>query len=326
MPAQIKAIEYYLPDNILNNEMIEEIYKPWSSQKVENIIGIRSRHIADMDETASDLGYMAAMKLFNSGVVSPAQIDFLLFCTETPDYPLPPSACILQDRLNLPKTTGALDYNLGCSGFIYGLGLSQGLIVTEQAKNVLLITSDTYSKHIHSDDKSVRTLFGDGGAATLISISDEDCIGPFQHGTDGSGFSNLIVTKGTARSPNFIRNLNLSKKTKFPDNLYMNGSALFNFTIQTVPHTVEKFLQKINSKLEDVDFFVFHQANKYILEHLRQKIGIPKERFFVDISDTGNTVSASIPIALKKASTLDLIKKGDRILTIGFGVGYSWSI
>jgi 3-oxoacyl-[acyl-carrier-protein] synthase-3 len=325
MNAFVKAIEYYLPEKLLTNDELEKLYDGWSASKIEKKTGIRVRHIAGDHETASDLGYHAARKIFDSEVISPEKIDFLLFCSESPDYPLPPCACVLQSRLGIPETAGAMDYNLGCSGFVYGLGLAQGLIAAGQAANVLLITSETYSKYIHPEDKSVRTIFGDGAAATLVSISDEPCIGPFVYGTDGSGFKNLIVGPGGTRSKESVDSLNLVEKTDFPENLYMNGPEIFNFTIQAVPKAINQLLNKSGIDLNDVDFFVFHQANKYMLDHLRQKVGIDKNKFFVDISETGNTVSASIPIALKQAATQNLIRKGDLVLVIGFGVGYSWS-
>jgi 3-oxoacyl-[acyl-carrier-protein] synthase III len=323
--SKIKAIEYYLPANTLANEALEKIYEDWSSEKIEKKTGIRVRHIAGEGETASDLGYQAALKVFESGVVTREEIDFLLFCTESPDYPLPPCACVLQDRLKLPETAGALDFNLGCSGFVYGLGIAHGLIASGQARNILLITAETYSKYIHPADKSVRTIFGDGAAATVVSASEEDQIGPFVYGTDGSGAGNLIVGKSEFRTQSQIDSFNLAEKTQFPEHLYMNGPEIFNFTIKAVPKAIHQLLTKSGVHLSEIDFFVFHQANKYILNHLRKKIGIPENKFFVDMTETGNTVSASIPIALVKAQEMEMVRHGDRVLVIGFGVGYSWA-
>ena len=325
MHASIKAIEYYLPENTLTNEELEVQYEGWSAKKVEKKTGIRVRHIAGDNETASDFGFHVARKIFESGIITPGEIDYLLFCSESPDYPLPPCACMLQDRLNIPDTAGALDFNLGCSGFVYGLGLTEGLIVSGQASNIVLITSETYSKYIHPEDRNVRTIFGDGAAATLITAEKKQQIGPFVYGTDGSGFANLIVGKGGTRSDEQIAALKLEEKTQFPKNLYMNGPEIFNFTIKAVPRAVEQLLNKAHLDLDSIDYFVFHQANKYMLEHLRQKIGIDKDKFYVDILESGNTVSASIPIALKKALEEGFVGQGDLVLLIGFGVGYSWA-
>lgn len=325
MYSKIAAIEYFLPSNVLTNEELAGLYENWSAEKIEKKTGIKSRHIAGSNETASDLGFSAAKKLFKNNNISPEDIDFIIFCTESPDYPLPPGACVLQARLNIPKTAGAFDYNLGCSGFVYGLGISHGLIYSGQARNILLITAETYSKYIHPQDKSVRTIFGDGAAATLISESLVQNIGPFVYGTDGGGCANLIVGGGGACSKEKIAELEIFKKTDFPENLYMNGPEIFNFTIQTVPNTIASLLAKAGLCLNDIDYFVFHQANKYILEHLRRKMNIPKEKFFIDLQDTGNTVSATIPIGLKKAADNFLLKSGFRVLIVGFGVGYSWA-
>lgn len=325
MHAKISAIEYFLPETMLSNEELAKLYVGWSAKKIESKTGIRSRHVASPDQTVTDLGFEAARKLFATGCCTPEHVDFLLFCTESPDYPLPPCACILQDRLKLPHTAGALDYNLACSGFVYGLGLADALIVSGQAQNVLLITAETYSKYIHPDDKNVRTIFGDGAAATLLTTTDIPKLGPFIYGTDGSGFANLIVARGGSCSEKNQARLNLAEKTQYPDHLYMNGPEIFNFTIEAVPKAIDQLLTKARMCLDNIDFFVFHQANTYMLEHLRQKIGIPQEKFFSDMLDTGNTVSASIPIALKKALEQRLINHGEIVLLIGFGVGYSWA-
>lgn len=325
MHSKIQAISVHLPEKKLSNDDLALQYEGWSSDKIEKKTGIRTRRIAAPNETASELGYQAAIKIFETQVVTPQEIDFILFCTESPDFPLPPSACLLQDRLNIPVKAGAFDYNLGCSGFVYGLGIAHGLIASAQAENVLLITAETYSKYIHFEDKSVRSIFGDGAAATLIKTASNVGIGPFVYGTDGSGFKNLIVTKSNFKSCDEIMSLGLDAYHPYPGHLFMNGPEIFNFTIQSVPKSVDQILTKAGIGLGEIDHFVFHQANHYILEHLRQKIGIPAEKFIIELSETGNTVSASIPIALDQAMAKSRIKPGELILLVGFGVGYSWA-
>jgi 3-oxoacyl-[acyl-carrier-protein] synthase-3 len=319
----VKALEYYLP----NQEDVND-----ESEKATAKIGIFRKKISTQTEFASDLGFHAAQKLFETGVCHPEDIDFLLYCTQSPDYYLPTTACILQERLGLSTTCGALDINLGCSGFVYSLSLAKGLIETGSAKNVLLITADTYSKYIHPNDRSVKPLFGDGAAATLISNieANEELIGPFVFGTDGKGASNLIVPAGGLREP-------LSEQTKIaiedqygnqrsPENLYMNGPEIFNFTLREIPVAIEAFLSKKGAELNSFDYYVFHQANSFMLEHLRKKLGIAKEKFSIQMSDCGNTVSSSIPIALKREIEQGNIKPNNSILLVGFGVGYSWSV
>lgn len=330
MSAFIKAIEYDLPEGLLTNEMFAIEFPEWSVEKIEEKTGIAVRRIAAKDECASDMGVRAAEKVFASGVCSREEIDYLLFCTQSPDYFLPTTACVMQDRLGLPKSCGALDFNLGCSGYVYGLGLAKGLIETGQARNVLLITAETYSKHIHPGDKSVRTLFGDAAAATLIQNSRvaEEQIGPFVYGTDGSGGKNLIVPTGGFRSLRTDESAHVTEdengNLRSQDNLYMNGSEIFTFTLLSIPKSVKEILTVSGKSMDDIDLFVFHQANKFMLEHLRKKLRVPEEKFYMSFKNYGNTVSSTIPIALKDAQAEGKLKSGDLVMLVGFGVGYSW--
>src|SRR6266536_1100077 len=172
MSALIKVIEYYHPDTYLENEQISKEHPEWSVEKISAKTGIYKRPIAAEEISSGDLAYKAGEKLFSENEINKDQVDFLLFCTQSPDYFLPTTACILQDKLGLPTSTGAIDFNLGCSGYIYGLSLAQGLISSDAAKNVLFLTGETYSKFIHTKDKSNRTIFGDAASATLISKDD----------------------------------------------------------------------------------------------------------------------------------------------------------
>jgi 3-oxoacyl-[acyl-carrier-protein] synthase-3 len=328
--AAVDAIEFYLPEKVLSTAELSAEFPEWSVEKIDFKTGILERHIAAPHECASDLAYQAAKKLFESGACSRDAIDYLLLCTQSPDYFLPTTACILQERLRLPTSAGALDFNLGCSGYVYGLGLAQGLIVSGQASRLLLLTAETYSKFIHPQDKSVRTIFGDAAAATLISATDasEPLLGPFTYGTDGRGAQNLIVRTGGTRAARTAESGLVTEddsgNVRSEDDLYMNGAEIFTFTIAQVPLSVEALLQKSGHALEDVDLFVFHQANKYMLEHLRKKIKLPAEKFFVGMSHCGNTVSSTIPIALRQAAEQGKLKAGSLVMLVGFGVGYSW--
>jgi 3-oxoacyl-[acyl-carrier-protein] synthase III len=326
--AIVRAIEYHVPESVLTNSELAQQYPEWTAERIEKKLGIVERHIAADDETASDLGVKAAERLFESGICKPSDVDYLLFCTQSPDYFLPASACVMQTRLGIPQTAGALDFNLGCSGYIYGLSLAKGLVETDQARNVLLITADTYSKMLHPQDKSVRTLFGDGAAATLIQAAQlpTPAIGPFVMGTDGRGAKNLIVEAGAfrkreaANQPVFDENGN----PQCDSYLYMNGGEIFTFTLDTVPKVVGDLLAKVHLQMTDIDLFVFHQANKYMLDFLRQKCGIPEAKFYVCLRDFGNTVSSTIPIGLKHAADAGVLRPGATVMLVGFGVGYSW--
>jgi 3-oxoacyl-[acyl-carrier-protein] synthase-3 len=330
MPAIIKSIEYDLPEGLLTNEMLATEFPGWSVEKIEEKTGISARRIAAHDECASDLGVRAAEKLFTSNVCCREEIDFLLFCTQSPDYFLPTTACIMQNRLGLPNSCGALDFNLGCSGYVYGLGIAKGLIETGQARNVLLITAETYSKHIHPGDKSVRTLFGDAAAATLVQYSEvaKEMIGPFVYGTDGRGGDNLIVPTGGFRTARSAQTAQVTEdehgNLSSLDNLHMNGSEIFTFTLLTIPKSVKELLDASGKEMVDIDLFVFHQANKFMLEHLRKKLKVPEDKFYMSFKDYGNTVSSTIPIALKDAESEGKLKTGDLVMLVGFGVGYSW--
>ncbi|SHM28346.1 3-oxoacyl-[acyl-carrier-protein] synthase-3 [Chitinophaga jiangningensis] len=328
MNAYIKAISYYLPEQVLTNEMLVTQFPEWSVEKVASKIGIQERRIAAPDEFVSDMAVKAGEALLQEYNIPASDIDFVLLCTQSPDFCLPTTACLVQNKLGIPTNAGAIDFNLGCSGFVYGLAFAKGLIAGGIAKNILLITSETYSKYLHPLDKGNRTIFGDAAAATLISTSGFAEIGQFELGTDGRGAENLIVRNGGSRAPRsaipaeatFDGNDPIS-----PDCLYMNGSEIFNFTLESVPQLVKTTLSKNTLTDADIDLYVFHQANQYMLNFLRRKIGISEEKFFLYMSKVGNTVSSTIPIALKAAMEDGKIKSDrDRVLLAGFGVGYSW--
>ena len=324
MNAYIKHISYYLPVNILTNEQLAQEFPEWTVEKIASKIGVNKRHIVADEETAVDMGVKASEKLFAENDVDKSTIDFLLFCTQSPDYFLPTSACVIQNRLGLQTSCGALDFNLGCSGYVYGLSLAKGLIAGNIAKNVLLITSETYSKHLHPKDKGNRTIFGDAAAATLISTDGFAEIGEFVLGTDGRGAENLIVKTGAMRNKNLKNDLHFDENNnpKSSDYLFMDGSEIFNFTSDAVPILIKEILKKNHLLIENIDLFVFHQANKYMMNYLRKLIDLEKDKFYVCLESTGNTVSSTIPIALYEAQKANQLK--NNVLLAGFGVGYSW--
>lgn len=323
--AYIKAISYYLPDREVSNEELVNEFPEWTVAKVASKLGIDSRHVAAEQETAGDMAEQAARKLLNDWDIQAETIDFVMLCTQSPDYFLPTTACILQHRLGIPTTAGALDFNLGCSGYVYGLALAKGLVVSGIAENILLLTAETYSKHIHPKDKGNRTIFGDGAAATLVSTDGMASVGEFSLGTDGSGAENLMVKTGGMKFKRPINDYKLEDGVlTSSDHLYMNGSEIFSFTQDHVPIVVKETLQKNDLNQDAIDLFVFHQANKHMLNFLRKKIKIEEERFYYCLANVGNTVSSTIPIALKEALDDHTIQGGQRVLIAGFGVGYSW--
>lgn len=328
MSARIAAVDYFLPDEVLTNEDLSREFPEWSVEKISAKTGVDRRHISAADEFSSDLAIAAGRALFENQGIDPNSIDYLIVCTQSPDYYLPSTACIVQDGLGIPTSAGATDITLGCSGYIYGLGLAKGLIESGQAARVLVITADTYTKFINPSDKSVRTIFGDGAAATLVTDGgDSKSITALTYGTDGAGAKSLIVPNGGLRSGNDIQPkadaITRKLETSGYD-LYMDGPDIFNFTLRVVPATVSTILEKAGLEQDDIDLFVFHQANAFMLEHLRKKLGVPAERFFVSLAESGNTVSSTIPIALANAERSGALKPGMRVMLLGFGVGLSW--
>lgn len=296
-------ISYHLPEAMLSNDSLTKIYPEWAADKILAKTGIATRHVTGEGETALDLAEMAVKKLFGADGARVEDVDFLLLCTQSPQYALPSTACLLHERLGLRKDAGALSFDHGCSGYIYGLSLAKGLIEGGIAKSVLLVTAETYTKYIAPEDKSTRTIFGDAAAATFITEEDVAKIGAFSFGTDGAGAEKLIVREGR---------------------LFMDGPEIFNFTLDIVPKTMEDVLAKNNLSQDDIDLYVFHQANKFMLDTIRKVNGLPREKFYVNLEMTGNTVSSTIPIALKQLEEAGRLKPGMKLMLMGFGVGLSW--
>ena len=308
-----------------NEELLKE-FPEWSVDKVAAKVGIDSRHVADENETAGDLAEKAARKLFEEHNIDPKSIDFLLLCTQSSDHFLPSTACILQDRLGIPTTAGAFDYNLGCSGCIYGMAVAKGLIAGGIAKNVLLLTAETYNKYLHPSDKSNRSIFGDAAAACLISTEGIAEIGEMSLGTDGSGAKHLIVETGAARhkAATGKQTTDDDGHIRRDDYLYMDGSAIFNFTLDAVPAMMKDILAKNEMVKENIDYYVFHQANKFMLNTIRKVCVLPKDKFYVNLNETGNTVSSTVMIGLKQCLDAGTITPGMKVMVAGFGVGLSW--
>jgi len=325
MKVYIKAIDYCLPKKVLTNDELIRDFPEWNVDKIIEKVGINRRHIAAENETAADLAVEAAGKLFDQGIEK-GNIDYILFCTQSPDYFLPASSCIIQDRLGLSKNLGAIDFNQGCSGFVYGLSLAKGLIAGNIANNVLLLTAETYTKKLHIRDKGNRAIFGDGASAALISTEGFAEIGEFCLGTDGSGAEHLIIKTGMGRNPEISGKVEFDENNNpiSPDYIFMNGTEIFSFTLDKVPNLAKNVLEKNGLEKEDIDLFIFHQANKYMLDFLRKKLKIEEKKFYIYLSEVGNTVSSTIPIAICEALKDGSIQKDMKVLLAGFGVGLSW--
>jgi 3-oxoacyl-[acyl-carrier-protein] synthase-3 len=316
----------YFPEKCLSNSDLESEFPEWTADKIEQKVGIVSRHVASGDETPLDMAEQACRALFQKNPELKDSVDYLLFCTQNPDHILPGNSSILQNRLGLPTSIGALDYNLGCSGYVYGLSLAKGLLKSGIANGVLLITAEAYTRRIHPKDKGNRSIFGDAATATFLNRKDTGGIGEFVLGTDGSGAGNLIIRNGGLRhGTENAEEKEYGSGNIYTDNeLYMDGPEIFNFTIEAVPPLIKQALEKNRLEKEDIDLFILHQANSYILNFLRKMCRIPAEKFYLNMKNTGNTVSSTIPVAIRDALDSGLIHKGDKVLIAGFGVGYSY--
>lgn len=323
--AYIKAIAYYLPERVVSNEELVAEFPEWTVEKIAAKVGVERRHVAADDETAGDMAIKAAERLLaDNADIRREDIDFVLLCTQSPDYFLPSTACTVQHRLGLPTSCGALDFDLGCSGYEYGLALAKGLVVSGTAHNVLLLTSETYTKHIHPRDKGNRTIFGDAATATVVAAEGFASIGAFSLGTDGGGAGQLIVRTGGMRHMEPLGDVEFDEggNPQSSDHLYMNGAEIFAFTLRAVPPMVRDTLAKNGLGMDDINLFVFHQANSFMLDHLRRKLKISPDKFFTNLANVGNTVSSTIPIALCDAKAEGRLH--GNILLAGFGVGLSW--
>jgi len=332
--AAIADVAGHLPAAILDNEELGALYPGWDADKIFEKTGIRRRRIAAPGETAGDLAYHAAEALFARGTIQREQVDFVILCTQAPDYLLPTTACILQQRLGLGTGIGALDVNLGCSGFVYCLSLAKGLIESGAARCVLVLTADTYSKTIHPLDKSVRTLFGDGAAATAVVARDGVAgrvppIGPFVFGTDGRGADKLIVEGGGFRTPRSAETArdytDNSGNMRSRDHLYMAGTDVLSFSLREVPRAAAALLDKTQLGKDAIDYFVLHQANRFMLESLRKKLDVEPARLPIHVEECGNTVSSTIPLTLVAMREQGLLTAPKTLMLLGFGVGYSWA-
>jgi 3-oxoacyl-[acyl-carrier-protein] synthase-3 len=326
MEPSITKIEYFLPRMVLTTDDLAQEFNKDSEVIFKNT-GIRKRHIRDPKQIGSDIGYEAAKKLLTKYPEYASKIDFLIFCTEGLDYKAPTTASTIHYRLGLNEGCGCIDMPMGCSGFIYGLSVANAMIHSENVSCVLFIAADIPTSVIHSEDFDMRALFGDAGTATIIEKSNLGKIGKFIFGNDGSGAKNLLVERGSTRAPLDLEYLKQYENQ--PGNLAhgrmsMNGLEITRFSLEKVPILLNQTLTKNNISFEEIDLFVFHQASLIILNLLKRKCKIPDSKFYIYLEEVGNTVSCSIPIALYHAEKENRLKKGDKVMLLGFGVGYSW--
>lgn len=303
---------YYLPKKVVTNEDLKEIFPEIDPERVFAHTGVRRRHYAD-NETSSDMSYNAINQLIEDNKIDKAAIDGLICVTQNPDNMVPNTASRLQNMLGLTKDLLAFDLNLACSGFVYALLLAKSIIKSTDKNNILITTTGDRVKYLNKKDKNTLTLFGDGASAFLLTRENVDKIKEFVTGTDGSGYNDIIIKNDDEND------------FQSPRHYSMNSINIFSFTISVVPDLIKKILEKNNLTLEDIDYFVLHQANKSILEYVRNDLNIEKEKMYINLEETGNTSSSTIPVAFADLVKQNKLHNGMKILIAGYGAGFSWA-
>jgi len=319
MGIKLSNIEYYLPEKVITNEDLVKKFPHLNSDDIYKTTGVKERRHTTLDFIMSDMAFESALQLINKDKSLKESIDVIILVGHGYDYKAPISAAILQDRLEIQNGCLTIDLPHGCSGYINGLMVAKGLLDSKIGTKILLLTGDTPSYAIKPNNSELLSIFGDSATATIIESSTKIEHEKFVFGTDGSGVQNLMVKYSGCKEPNIEIN-----QTMIHGEMQMDGKEIFMFAMKRVPDLINQTLIKNQLSKEDIDYYVFHQANSFMLDVLRRKLKIEKEKFYNDISLTGNTVSSSIPIALKTLMIENKIKRGDKLLLAGFGLGYTW--
>jgi 3-oxoacyl-[acyl-carrier-protein] synthase-3 len=306
----IEQISYWLPPLVVDNREVAERHG-FGEEFVLEKLGIRQRRFLAPNLSVSDMAGRAVEQLFEDSGSSPEEVEIIILVSQTPDYSLPHSSAIIQHNLGIPESAMVFDISLGCSGFVIGLDVVISIMERLGMSKGVLVTADAYSRIVDPADRSTAPLFGDAAAATLLSAQPKWTLGNSDFGSRGSEFDKLIV-----------RGSGTTQGSRHP--LYMDGRGILNFTRKIIPKSVHKALSKNGLTLDDVDKFVFHQANAFVLETIRQTLGLPGEKLTHSLEDVGNTTSSSIPIALRR-ELFDGNDPAKVVLLSGFGVGLSWS-
>ncbi|MDR3255884.1 MAG: ketoacyl-ACP synthase III [Synergistaceae bacterium] len=333
--AFIEAVSYYLPPRNVSNEELAREFPAWNPTRAELITGIKNRRVEAADVPASEMAWRAAEKIFERDIknikkADKRDVDFLIVVTQSADYRLPCTACLLQAKLGLADSTGALDINLGCSGFVYGLILAKSLAASGAARKILLVAVEKSSFMVHQSDVTLRYILGDAAAAALISSGSGFAeIGESDYGTDGAGWRHILIPAGGSAMPcgesTKAPTADADGNLKYPEYERMNGMEIFNFSVKRGPASIRSALEKNNLQREQVDYFLLHQANKIIIDAIAGALKINPERIPVNISEVGNTSSCSIPILLSDLRDDGKLSAGKKLVLCGFGVGLSWA-
>ena len=330
MSTFINAVSYYVPDGRLGSAEVRARFGEEMAAKVEESSGILDRRIAQPSECASDLAVRAAEDLLKAHSIDRQSIDLLTFATQTPDYLLPTTACLIQERLGLSTRCAAFDINLGCSQYVYSLAVAHSMLTAGLAKRALVLTGDTVSRILHPQDRSVVPLFGDAGTATILDrCPTGEGFVKFSMGTDGKGGNFLIWPASGLRVPRSdatkVERADKSGSVRRDEDMAMDGAAVFVFTLKTVPKLIDQLLSEAGLKVDDVDLFIFHQASELIVESSAKKLGIPREKLHYKLHDVGNSGGSTVAIALTDAWLKGKIRPGMKVVLSAFGVGLSWA-
>ena len=327
MSLIIESIEYYLPENIVTNADLQKENPDWNLEKITEKSGVYQRHIAGKNETAYDLSIKACDKLFQTNDKN--NIDGIIYCTQSPDYIMPSNSFLMHKHFGLKDEIFAYDFNHACTGYIYCLAMANAFVKAGMAREILLVNADTYSKYINPKDRSTRVLFGDGAAATIVKKSGRKRgIIDIDLGSSGSGYNKFWIPAGGLRSPKSsstsIEIEDDRGNIRTQNDIEMDGFGVWSFINSVAPKQVDRLLKRNNVAKTDIDQFIFHQASKMTLESIRRSMKLNEEQVFINIQNIGNTVSASIPIALRDAIDQGEIDNGSTLILSGFGVGLSY--
>jgi 3-oxoacyl-[acyl-carrier-protein] synthase-3 len=331
MNSVITGMHYCLPPRRLTNAELVERFGERQVKSIVKMAGIEERRVVSPGQTASDLAYCAARRLLDDRGVDGASVDLVVFASQTGDYQLPATACVLHGRLGLSEQCAAFDINMGCTSFPYALSVVHGMIVSGLARRALLLNAEALTTVIHPKDRGLVPLHGDGAVATLVEPAEDDggMIG-FLLGTDGSGYQHLIIPASGARVPRTSETkLELTDESgivRTQEHLQMNGAAVFHFSVYKVPEVVRQALKRFNLSVDDLDLVILHQANRTMVAQIYRALGVPPEKQFMFMEQIGNLSGPSTPAVLAEAWRQGRIRPGSKTLLCAFGVGLSWGV
>lgn len=325
----ITALAAAVPANTIVNKQYTEVFDAQSAADIVEKTGIEERRFAPEGMCASDLCYAAADKLIVDNNIDRSEIDVLIFVSQTPDYRMPATSVILQERLGLSKSVAAFDVNLGCSAFVYALSMAYGYATQPHIRKVLVLDGETRSRVYSSKDRMTAFLFGDAGVAALIEKKEGLGESWFSLNSDGSRSDLIKADAGGYRNPSSPETLqervvDEHGNIRTQEQGYMNGPDVFNFAIREIPKNVKETLEWSGVDKDSVDYFVFHQANLFMNSYLAKKMKLPEDKVPSCLKHFGNTSSVSIPLTIATQLQNDL-KDRKKILLCGFGVGMSWA-